>query len=95
MLWSGDHLYDHVPETLEMLRSKGKSRSMAALGGESRGSFTFQASSLSSSPTTAPRAAQTTSRSLTSSAFQPKWYGRLYLDCSNAHEKAKCLHSTA
>ncbi|KAF2857032.1 4-nitrophenylphosphatase-like protein [Plenodomus tracheiphilus IPT5] len=24
VLWSGDHLYENVPETLEMLRSKGK-----------------------------------------------------------------------
>jgi len=24
VLWSGDHLFDHIPETIDMLRQKGR-----------------------------------------------------------------------
>lgn len=28
VLWSGDHVYDGIPETIELLRSKGQAESI-------------------------------------------------------------------
>lgn len=69
MLWSGDHLFPRVPETIDMLRKKGMV--IVTVGGDDNAKYHMQANSSYSSPTTAPSPAPTTRRSSTKSASQP------------------------
>jgi len=82
VLWSGDHLFPKVAETIEMLRSQGSGVALLERLTDLT-NMELQASNSSLSPTTAPNLERTIRRSLIRWVFRVKWYVGAIMKISN------------